>query len=113
MNGDTLIELSSPQGTSSDPMALPLAPKQSSNSSLNGSGGEQPEADEWGEFLHLPGKKFYDFNEIREEIVRDTDIKCGKNTGVSGKLKIMLNNSKSSTYQLENFLSKRPHAYPR
>jgi len=39
--------------------------------------------DEWGEFLHIPGKKFTDFNEIREEIVRDTDLKCGKNTGVS------------------------------
>lgn len=80
-------------------MAMPLPPKAlsppGSNSSLNGSGGEQPEADEWGEFLHLPGKKFYDFNEIREEIVRDTDIKCGKNTGVSGK---------SFTSKLDTFL---------
>jgi hypothetical protein len=24
--------------------------------------------DEWGEFLHLPGKRFYDFSEIRSEI---------------------------------------------
>jgi dynamin 1-like protein len=40
-------------------------------------------ASEWGEFLHIPGKKFTDFNEIREEIVRDTDLKCGKNTGVN------------------------------
>ena len=24
--------------------------------------------EEWGEFLHLPGKKFFDFNEIRREI---------------------------------------------
>lgn len=24
--------------------------------------------EEWGEFLHLPGKKFFDFNEIRKEI---------------------------------------------
>lgn len=24
--------------------------------------------EEWGEFLHLQGKKFYNFNEIREEI---------------------------------------------
>lgn len=28
---------------------------------------------EWGEFLHLPGQKFYDFSEIREEIRRETD----------------------------------------
>lgn len=25
-------------------------------------------ADEWGEFLHLPGKRFHDFSEIRREI---------------------------------------------
>lgn len=24
--------------------------------------------EEWGEFLHLPGKKFFDFNDIRREI---------------------------------------------
>jgi replication fork clamp-binding protein CrfC len=40
-------------------------------------------ADEWGEFLHLPGKKLYDFNEIRKEIVRDTEAKTGKNAGIS------------------------------
>ena len=39
--------------------------------------------DEWGEFLHLPGKKFHDFNEIREEIVKETEAKTGKNAGIS------------------------------
>ncbi|KAI0692211.1 Dynamin central region-domain-containing protein [Cytidiella melzeri] len=39
--------------------------------------------DEWGEFLHLPGQKFYDFNKIREEIVRDTEAKTGRNAGIS------------------------------
>ncbi|RSH84410.1 vacuolar protein sorting-associated protein 1 [Apiotrichum porosum] len=39
--------------------------------------------DEWGEFLHLPGQKFHDFNKIREEIVRDTDKMTGKNAGIS------------------------------
>ncbi|KAG6330900.1 hypothetical protein ID866_8190, partial [Astraeus odoratus] len=38
---------------------------------------------EWGEFLHLPGQKFYDFNKIREEIVRDTEMKTGRNAGIS------------------------------
>jgi dynamin 1-like protein len=37
--------------------------------------------DEWGEFLHLPGQKFFDFNKIREEIVRDTEKMTGKNAG--------------------------------
>lgn len=36
---------------------------------------------EWGEFLHLPGEKFYDFAKIRAEIVRDTELKTGKNAG--------------------------------
>jgi hypothetical protein len=38
---------------------------------------------EWGEFLHLPGEKFYDFTKIRAEIVRDTEAKTGKNAGPS------------------------------
>lgn len=38
-------------------------------------------ADEWGEFLHLPGQKFFDFGKIREEIVRDTEKMTGKNAG--------------------------------
>jgi vacuolar protein sorting-associated protein 1 len=40
-------------------------------------------ADEWGEFLHLPGQKFHDFGKIRDEIVRETDAKTGKNAGIS------------------------------
>jgi hypothetical protein len=40
-------------------------------------------ADEWGEFLHLPGEKFHDFGKIREEIVRDTERHTGKNAGRS------------------------------
>ncbi|EJU05517.1 hypothetical protein DACRYDRAFT_19968 [Dacryopinax primogenitus] len=39
--------------------------------------------DEWGEFLHVPGTKFYDFTKIRDEIVRDTEAKTGRNAGIS------------------------------
>jgi replication fork clamp-binding protein CrfC len=39
--------------------------------------------DEWGEFLHIPGQKFYDFNKIRDEITRETDAKVGRNAGIS------------------------------
>ncbi|TIB18422.1 hypothetical protein E3P92_00635 [Wallemia ichthyophaga] len=39
--------------------------------------------DEWGEFLHLPGEKFHDFDKIRDEIVNDTELKTGKNAGIS------------------------------
>lgn len=39
--------------------------------------------DEYGEFLHIPGQKFYDFNKIRDEIVRETEAKTGRNSGIS------------------------------
>jgi dynamin 1-like protein len=42
-----------------------------------------PNAEEWGEFLHLPGVRFTNFSEIRDEIVRDTDAKTGKNAGTN------------------------------
>jgi dynamin 1-like protein len=37
---------------------------------------------EWGEFLHLPGKRFFDFTQIRREIIRDTDRLTGSNKGI-------------------------------
>lgn len=57
-------------------------PESSAPAEMPPSNDPHANVDEWGEFLHLPGKKFYDFNEIREEIVRDTELKCGKNTGL-------------------------------
>uniref|UniRef100_A0A7N0T170 Dynamin-related protein 3A-like n=1 Tax=Kalanchoe fedtschenkoi TaxID=63787 RepID=A0A7N0T170_KALFE len=42
-------------------------------------------AEEWGEFLHAPGKRFYDFFEIRREIQAETDREAGGNKGVSDK----------------------------
>eukprot|EP01038_Epipyxis_sp_PR26KG_P014828 gene14828-19921_t len=48
------------------------------------SSGEK-EGEEWGEFLHLPGNKFFDFSEIRLEIQRETDRVTGKNKGISNK----------------------------
>ncbi|XP_021776246.1 dynamin-related protein 3A-like [Chenopodium quinoa] len=41
--------------------------------------------EEWGEFLHLPGKRFYDFNDIRREIQAETDREAGGNKGVVDK----------------------------
>lgn len=40
-------------------------------------------ADEWGEFLHIPGQKFFDFNKIRDEISKETEAKTGRNSGIS------------------------------
>ncbi|KAG7289577.1 vacuolar protein sorting-associated protein 1 [Staphylotrichum longicolle] len=39
--------------------------------------------EEWGEFLHIPGQKFFDFNKIRDEISRETEAKVGRNAGIS------------------------------
>lgn len=38
---------------------------------------------EWGEFLHIQNKKFHNFEDIRDEIVRTTDAKTGGNLGIS------------------------------
>jgi dynamin 1-like protein len=38
--------------------------------------------DEYGEFLHLPGKQFHDFVQIRKEIVRETERLTGTNKGI-------------------------------
>lgn len=40
---------------------------------------------EWGEFLHVPGKKYFDFAAIREEIVAETDRLTGKNKGIDSE----------------------------
>ncbi|BFZ54610.1 vacuolar protein sorting-associated protein 1 [Savitreella phatthalungensis] len=50
---------------------------------IDASSDAKANADEWGEFLHLPGKKFHNFNDIRNEIVRETEAKTGKGQGIS------------------------------
>ncbi|OCH85222.1 hypothetical protein OBBRIDRAFT_798395 [Obba rivulosa] len=69
------------------PLVLQLINRKAGSPQTNGaidkSGDAHANADEWGEFLHLPGEKFYDFNKIRAEIVRDTEAKTGRNAGIS------------------------------
>mmetsp|Transcript_1663 Transcript_1663/g.7259 ORF Transcript_1663/g.7259 Transcript_1663/m.7259 type:complete len:739 (-) Transcript_1663:55-2271(-) len=43
------------------------------------------EAKAYGEFLHRPNDKIYDFDEIRNEIQRETDRTTGRNKGISTK----------------------------
>ena len=38
--------------------------------------------DEYGEFLHMPGRKFYDFASVRQELVAETERLTGQNKGV-------------------------------
>ncbi|OAX80887.1 hypothetical protein ACJ72_04777 [Emergomyces africanus] len=48
-----------------------------------GTSDKEANLDEYGEFVHIPGQKFYDFNKIRDEIVRETEQKTGRNAGIS------------------------------
>ncbi|PWN30627.1 hypothetical protein BDZ90DRAFT_248277 [Jaminaea rosea] len=65
------------------PAADSKAGVQNGDTPTPGADGNKKNPYEWGEFLHLPGEKFHDFQKIREEIVRDTELKTGKNAGIS------------------------------
>ncbi|KAF9955454.1 vacuolar protein sorting-associated protein 1 [Mortierella alpina] len=64
------------------PAATPATKDDESKDDKDGED-DKKEPEEWGEFLHQPGVKYTDFNQIRDEIVRDTDAKTGKNAGIS------------------------------
>ncbi|KAF2269401.1 hypothetical protein CC78DRAFT_508797 [Lojkania enalia] len=71
------------------PLILQLINRASQKPQTNGVKEElktsdaESNVDEWGEFLHIPGQKFHDFNKIRDEIVRETESKTGRNAGIS------------------------------
>ncbi|XP_074579116.1 dynamin-related protein 3B-like [Curcuma longa] len=61
------------------PLVLQLVRLESSSeSAYEGS-------EEWGEFLHLPGKRFYDFSDIRREIQAETEREAGMRKAISDK----------------------------
>ncbi|CAI5758432.1 unnamed protein product [Candida verbasci] len=49
---------------------------------LNGSTNKR-QGTEWGEFLHIPNKRFYNFSDIRKEIESETLRIAGQNKGIS------------------------------
>lgn len=62
----------------------PASSKPAEEANAAGAGTDaKANADEWGEFLHIPGKKFHNFNDIRAEIVRETEAKTGPGQGIS------------------------------
>ncbi|OAT05071.1 vacuolar protein sorting-associated protein 1 [Blastomyces gilchristii SLH14081] len=72
------------------PLVLQLINRPASKAQTNGvkddkldTTDKEANVDEYGEFLHIPGQKFYDFNKIRDEIVRETEQKTGRNAGIS------------------------------
>ncbi|KAK6460708.1 Dynamin central region-domain-containing protein [Scheffersomyces coipomensis] len=46
-------------------------------------GGKYQPPSEWGEFLHIPNKRYYNFNDIRKEIENETLRIAGTNKGIS------------------------------
>lgn len=56
------------------------APEQGNNN--NNKSSSSSAYKEWGEFLHLRGRKFYDFNDIRTEIIGETERLSGTNKGI-------------------------------
>lgn len=70
-------------------VVVPTAPTSSSKDSTLASSTPNKsnviDHNEWGEFLHLPGQRYYDFNEICAEIQRETERVSGKNKGISNK----------------------------
>lgn len=72
------------------PLVLQLINRPAAGPKTNGVSEEiakgadkEANVDEWGEFLHIPGQKFYDFHKIRDEIVKETEAKTGRNAGIS------------------------------
>lgn len=39
--------------------------------------------EDYAEFLHLPHQKLFDFNQVRDEITKETDRVAGSNKGIS------------------------------
>jgi vacuolar protein sorting-associated protein 1 len=90
------IERSLPRGSgivTRRPLVLQLINRPAAEKLSNGvsegeikdasKGDNEANVNEWGEFLHIPGQKYYDFNKIRDEIVKETEAKAGRNVGIS------------------------------
>lgn len=61
----------------------PTTQTNGTGAEISASSDKEANVNEWGEFLHIPGQKFYDFNKIRDEIVKETEAKVGRNAGIS------------------------------
>lgn len=59
--------------------------KQHTSESSGGMTSPEEQPVEWGEFLHQRGRKYYDFTQIRQEIIIETERMTGRNKGVDMK----------------------------
>jgi len=61
---------------------VPSNSTSSSGNSKDPKGGYEG-GGEWAEFLHLPGRKFFDFSQVREEISAETERGAGSGQAIS------------------------------
>ncbi|SGZ53401.1 CIC11C00000002071 [Sungouiella intermedia] len=86
-NPTDLADANNGYSLSSDEINLEDHLRQHANGSANGyarsTSSFNDEPTEWGEFLHIPNKRFYNFHAIRDEIARETSRIAGRNKGIS------------------------------
>lgn len=81
-----ILQLYNVPSTRPLPSTAPAASESNDESSPKAANtADDAHPEEYGEFLHLPGQKFSDFDEIRREIERETERITGKNKGISNK----------------------------
>lgn len=74
----------SPTESSSDELTLEdHLRRHAANSLISSSSTLNEEPTEWGEFLHIPGERFYNFDQMRTEIENETARIAGLNKGIS------------------------------
>lgn len=78
-NGNIQSDSSSSNDASSDDQEINLE----EHLRKHANGGKYRQPSEWGEFLHIPHKRFYNFHDIRKEIENETLRIAGQNKGIS------------------------------
>lgn len=78
-----LREASYSSAYQSEEVTLETHLRKHANGLLSESSTLTDEPTEWGEFLHIPGRRFYSFHAIRREIENETARIAGKNKGIS------------------------------
>lgn len=67
------------------PLVLQLINRPADASKATKDAAPEASTDEWGEFLHRPGTKYFNFDKIMEEIVAETDAKTGNTKNVAAE----------------------------
>ncbi|KGG52864.1 hypothetical protein DI09_12p320 [Mitosporidium daphniae] len=74
---DVFASLSMPNAIELPQIVILQLIKTGADSGISSPGASS--TDEWGVFNHIPDKKLFNFDEIRDEIITETDAKTGGN----------------------------------